>query len=285
MPELERIRWVHRPPARARAAVVAFAGWGDAGESSTGAIDHLLDTLAVDPVAVIEPDEFYDFTVRRPQVEIVGGGQRQVVWPDTRVSLLAVPGESRELVIVRGEEPHARWKTFSAALVDVFEALGVEEVVSLGAFIGQVPHTVPVPLVGSGQQASVLTRHGLLASGYEGPTGIIGVLNQTLLERGVAGLSLWAAVPHYLSSQAYPPGALALVEKALAILDIPIECPVLRIEAAEFRATVDAAVADSEELSGYVEELEQELDPDLVRPAPDSGIRLVEEIERFLRDR
>jgi hypothetical protein len=283
--DLERIRWIHRPHARPRAAVVAFSGWGDAGESSTGAVDHLLGTLAVEAVAVIEPDEFYDFTVRRPQVEIVGGDQRQIVWPDTRVSLLAVPGEERELVIVRGEEPHARWKSFAGALVDTFEVLGVEEVVSLGAFIGQVPHTVPVPLVGSGPRPPVLAHHGLLTSGYEGPTGIIGVLNQALLDRGMAGLSLWAAVPHYLSNQPYPPGALALLEKALEILDLPIECPVLRIEAAEFRATVDAAVADSEELAGYVHELEEELDPDLVRPAPDSGIELVEEIERFLRDR
>lgn len=261
---------------------MAFAGWGDAGEASTEAVDHLVKTLPAQLVARIVSDEYFDFTVRRPEVEIVGGGTRRLIWPDTRILTMASPPGERELVVVRGDEPHLRWRQFAEDVVSVLEALDVEQVVSLGAFIGQVPHTLPVPLVGSASDPSLLAGHHLFASGYEGPTGIVGVLGQILSQHELPALSVWAAVPHYLSNQSYSPGALALLDKALEILGIRADMTLLRSEAEEFRANVDAAVADSDELSDYVRDLEESTE-DEIDVMPDSGTRLVEEIERFLR--
>lgn len=280
---MDRVRWHEPPERRPRVAVTAFAGWGDAGEASTAAVDHLIATLPVHRLASIDPDPFFDFTVRRPEVEIVGGGTRRLVWPETRILEVEPVTGDPGLLVVRGEEPHLRWQSFAADLVEVFEALGVEQVVSLGAFIGQVPHTLPVPLVGSAADPSVLTEHHLFASAYEGPTGIVGVLGQVLAGRGIPAVSVWAAVPHYLSNQGYPPGALALLDKALEIAGIPLDTSLLQREAADFRATVDAAVADSEELTGYVRELEDGSAEEGMEVNPESGTRLVEEIERFLR--
>lgn len=279
---MDRVIWSQQPERRPRAAIVAFGGWGDAGEASTGAVDHLIATLPARLVARIASDEYFDFTVRRPEVEIVGGGTRRLIWPDTRILGMATPPGERELVVVRGDEPHLRWRQFADDLVSSLEALGVEQVVSLGAFIGQVPHTLPVPLVGSSPDSAFLTDHQLFASGYEGPTGIVGVLGQALSDRGLPALSVWAAVPHYLSNQSYSPGALALLDKALEILAIPADTSLLRSEALDFRANVDAAVADSDELSDYVRDLEDSAE-DEIDITPDSGSRLVEEIERFLR--
>ncbi len=245
------------------------------------AVDHLIDLLAGYRFAQVDSDEFFDFQVRRPQVEIGEGGARQIEWPDVSLHALTVPGADRDIVVLTGDEPSARWKQFSRQVCEVFEAVGVNEVVTLGAFIGQVPHTLPVPLVGVASESDLLEEHQLFPSDYEGPTGIIGVLNQAFVDRGMTMLSVWAAVPHYLSNQDYPPGGLALLDKALEIAGITLDTSDLQVDAVDFRGRVDEAVEDSD-LREYIDGLEAESltgDEDV-----DPAERLVEEIERFLND-
>lgn len=278
---MDFVIWEERPVLRDPVAFVAFGGWGDAGGSSTMAVDHLIDLLAGYRFAQVDSDEFFDFQVRRPQVEIGEGGVRQIEWPDVSLHALTVPGADRDIVVLTGDEPSARWKQFSRQVCEVFEAVGVNEVVTLGAFIGQVPHTLPVPLVGVASEPDLLEEHQLFPSDYEGPTGIIGVLNQAFVDRGMTMLSVWAAVPHYLSNQDYPPGGLALLDKALEIAGITLDTSDLQVDAVDFRGRVDEAVEDSD-LREYIDGLEAESltgDEDI-----DPAERLVEEIERFLND-
>jgi proteasome assembly chaperone (PAC2) family protein len=278
---MEYVIWEERPVLRDPVALVAFSGWGDAGAASTLAVDHLIDVLAGYRFARIDADEFYDFQVRRPQVGLVERGRREVEWPDVSIHALTVPGADRDLVIVTGDEPSVRWRRFSGEIGELFEAIGVRDVVTLGAFSGQVPHTLPVPLIGVASDHSHLELHQLLESDYEGPTGIIGVLNVALTDRDLSVVSVWAAVPHYLANQEYPPGALALLDKALEIAEIEFDTSDLQVDAVDFRDKVNEAVEDSD-LREYIDDLEAEslTGEEGVDPAE----RLVEEIEKFLNE-
>lgn len=274
---MDQITWEAIPVLDRPAALIAFEGWGDAGSSSSMAVGELLERPGGSRFARIDPDEFYDFQVRRPQVEIDEGGTRGIEWPD--ISFHAVNFGERDLVVVTGDEPSARWKVFAGLVGTVLHTMGATEVVTMGAFIGQVPHTLAVPLIGVATDAGLLTGYGLSPSGYEGPTGIVGVLNQALTADGFSVVSVWAAVPHYLSNHEYPPGGLALLDKAMQILGIDLDTSEMAASTADYLSQVDVALADSD-LKEYVEGLEAESLTDEEQP----GIRLVEEIERYLKD-
>lgn len=271
------LKWYDRPFLNDPVALVAFEGWGDAGESASQAAVTFLASLNGQLIASMDPDDHFDFQVRRPLVEVDSSGTRDISWP--RNEIHAVKGRERDLVIVLGEEPHYRWKAFITELVDALQSLGVRRAVTMGAFIGQVAHTLPVPLVGSATKPDTLSLHGLLPSGYEGPTGIVGVLNHALGSAGIDVISVWAAVPHYLSNQEYPPAAEALAVKASELVGVSIDIGDLTHASRDFISTVDEAIEENTELLRYVEQLEEDADTEIIR-----GDQLVEEIEDFLRD-
>jgi proteasome assembly chaperone (PAC2) family protein len=272
------LQWIDHPVLTDPVALLAFAGWGDAGESASQAALTFLEELDSELIAVIDPDDHFDFQVRRPIVELDGSGIRSITWPQNEIH--AVRGAERDLVVVLGEEPHYRWKAFTSDVVDALRSLGVRQAVTMGAFIGQVAHTLPVPLVGSSNRPDNLALHGLLSSGYEGPTGIVGVLNHALGYGGIDTISLWAAVPHYLSNQEYPPATEALAIKACELLGISIETEELAMASRQFLSTVDEAISTNADLVRYVQRLEEETDEEEV----EETVRLVEEIEDYLRD-
>ena len=277
---MSSIQWLDRPVLDDPLALIAFEGWGDAGDSASLAAERFLNSADNDLIASFDPDEHFDFQVRRPMVFVDESGTRQIDWPENRIHV--VRNRERDLVVVLGEEPNYKWKAFTGDLVEALLALGVSRVVTLGAFIGQVPHTLPVPLVGSSTKPDSLAGHGLLPSGYQGPTGILGVLNQALGNAGIEVISVWAAVPHYLSNQDYPPAVEALTIKASELLGMTVDIGDLTSKSRQFRDTVDEALEANSELLEYVEQLESEVaeEEDEVE-----GERLVEEIEDFLKDR
>jgi proteasome assembly chaperone (PAC2) family protein len=259
--------------------VLAFAGWGDAGEASTGAVEHLIETLPGGAIGSIDPDTFYEFQARRPLVEVTGEGQRTISWPSNEFHALHLP--DHDLVAFLGEEPHLRWRAFSELISESFQQLGVRRVVTMGAFLGQVAHTRPVPLVGVASIPSLLTNHGLSFSDYQGPTGIVGVVTNHLISLGMEVISIWAAVPHYLANQNYPPAVQALLAKMAEVTGLDLDLDPLGEASSDFRLTVDAAIKESDDVAEYVRRLEEAT----VEPEPETARRLVEEIERFLRDR
>ena len=271
------LQWMETSPLRNPVALIAFEGWGDAGESASQAAEAFLEHLEGDLIAVIDPDDHFDFQVRRPMVSLDSSGIRGITWP--RNELYAVRGAERDLVVVLGEEPHYRWKVFTTELVEALQTLGITRTVTMGAFIGQVAHTLPVPLVGSATRPDALTLHGLLPSGYEGPTGIVGVINHALGNAGIDVISVWAAVPHYLSNQEYPPATEALAVKAAELVGVTLDISDLTLASRTFLSTVEAALEGNDELQQYVEQLEQDADVDVER-----GMRLVSEIEDYLKD-
>jgi proteasome assembly chaperone (PAC2) family protein len=276
---MSSIQWLDRPVLDDPLALIAFEGWGDAGESASLAAERFLESFDNDLIAAFDPDEHFDFQVRRPLVFVDESGTREIDWPENAIHV--VRAEERDLVLVLGEEPNYKWKAFTRDIVEALQTLGVRKAVTLGAFIGQVPHTLPVPLVGSTNEPDSLSSHGLLPSNYQGPTGIIGVLNQALSQAGIDVISVWAAVPHYLSNQDYPPAAEALAIKASELLGMSLDIGDLTSRARQFRDTVDEAIESNSELQEYVEQLESEA----AEEGEEQGERLVEEIEDFLKER
>lgn len=284
---MDPIRRFSKPTLRRPRAVVAFEGWNDACDAASGAINYLRNLAdAEEPFVVIDPEEFFDFQERRPTVQVDEGGTRSLTWPVTKFFAAPQPEEACDLLLVLGEEPRLRWKTFSRSVTQVLVEMDVEEVVLLGAFIGEVPHTKPVPVVGVATDPMLVRKHGLHPSKYEGPTGIIGVLQEACKEVGLPTITLWAATPHYLAANPNPKAMLALLTRCGDVLDMRIDTDELETVAEEFTRRVERAIEASSDLATYVEKLTQrdgsgsddELDDAVTE-------ELVTEIENFLRKR
>ena len=270
-------------PLRRPVALVAFEGWNDAGDAASGAVDHLLGAWEHEPAGEVDPEDFYDFQVTRPMVSYASGDQRTITWPTTRLSVARLPELGRDVVLVRGIEPNMRWRGFCADVLDRLEALGVELVVTLGALLADTPHTRPVPVTGTASDPGAASELGLQRSRYEGPTGIVGVLQERCTARGITGVSLWAAVPHYVSQPPCPKATLALLRRVEDLLDVAVPVGELPDAAEEWERTVSELAAEDEEVAEYVATLEQREAEDGLEEA--SGEDIARQFERYLRRR
>ncbi len=261
--------------------VAAFEGWNDAGDAATGAVEHLEQVWAARSVVEIDPDDYYDFQVNRPSVALVDGTTRRITWPTTRFSVCRPPGVARDVVLVRGLEPNMRWRGFCEELVAVTRQLGVERVVTLGALLADSPHTRPVPVTGTSSDAGTATALGLAPSRYEGPTGIVGVLQDAYATAGLPALSFWAAVPHYVAQPPCPKATIALLRQVEDALDIPVPLADLPERARAWERQVDELTAEDSDIAEYVAQLEQR-EPEVDLPEA-SGEAIAKEFERYLR--
>lgn len=270
------------PPLRRPVLIAAFEGWNDAGEAASDVISHLATAWDAEPVAALDPEDYYDFQVARPRVSS-DSGTRRVVWPTTQV-LLARPADlGRDVLLVDGIEPSFRWRTFTAELLDLATAAGVEQVICLGALLGESPHTRPLPVSVTADDAAARERHGAEAPTYEGPTGITGVLATTATVAGLDTVSLWVSVPHYAAATPSPKAALALVSRIEDVLRSPLPHGDLEEEARAWVRGVDEASADDPDVREYIASLEEAADTAELPEA--SGDAIAREFERYLRGR
>jgi predicted ATP-grasp superfamily ATP-dependent carboligase len=282
---MDSVTFLEHPPLERPALICAFRGWNDGGEAASTAAAYLVERWQGRPVAYLDPEEFYDFQVTRPTVKLEDGITRVIEWPRGEFSQVSSSG--RDAVVLLAHEPNVRWRTFSTAIVDAAKALEAGLLVTLGAFLTDVPHSRPVPVVGSAADEEVADRLGLSRSQYEGPTGITGVLHDASNRAGLPSVSLWAAVPHYLPSAPNPKAALALVERAGALLEMSVDTAPLTAAAAEWEQEVGHLVEGSEELVEYVQRLEAAADegPSLGgSPVIPTGDSIAAEVERYLRE-
>jgi proteasome assembly chaperone (PAC2) family protein len=264
--------------------VAAFEGWNDAGDAATAAIEHLQLTWEATELSEVDPDDYYDFQVTRPTVRMVDGVTRRVEWPTTRLSVCRPPGATRDVVLVHGIEPNMRWRKFCAELIGQIEDLGITTVITLGALLADTPHTRPVPVTGTAYDAASAARFGLERSRYEGPTGIVGVLQDACVQAGIPAISIWAAVPHYVSQPPSPKATLALLHRVEEVLDIEVPLGDLPEQAEEWQRTVSEMAEEDEDVRNYVRALEERGDADLALNET-SGDAIAAEFERYLRRR
>ena len=279
---MTHVRFSRRPSVDAPALIVAFRGWNDGGEASTSALAYLRDRWEAEPFADVDPEDFFDFQVTRPDVRLVDGVTRKIEWPENRFWHARVGG--RDAILFLGVEPNVRWRTFTEAMLEVGRELGVGIAVTLGAFLADVPHSMETPVTGSAGDSERAQQLGLSTSRYEGPTGIVGVLHDAFAKGGMVTASLWGAVPHYLPGGPNPKAALALVRKVTSFLALPVETDTLERAAESWEQQVSATIADNAELSAYVKQLEEVAAEREGPPEIPSGDALAAEFERFLRD-
>ncbi|MFE9453263.1 PAC2 family protein [Streptomyces sp. NPDC006739] len=263
--------------------VAAFEGWNDAGDAASTAVAHLEREWKGEVFAALDAEDYYDFQVNRPTV-FMDAGVRKITWPTTRLSVVRVGGEKpRDLVLVRGIEPSMRWRSFCNELLGFAHELGVELVVVLGALLGDTPHTRPVPVSGVTSDPDLAQRMDLEETKYEGPTGIVGVLQEACTHAGVPAVSLWAAVPHYVSQPPNPKATLALLNRLEDLLDLRIPLGELPEDARAWQVGVDQLAAEDSEVAEYVQTLEEARDTAELPEA--SGEAIAREFERYLRRR
>jgi predicted ATP-grasp superfamily ATP-dependent carboligase len=268
--------------------IMAFSGWNDAAEAASGAVEHLLsgwrdknDDVLPELIANVESEDFYDFQVNRPVVSIDESEIRSITWPSTQIFGMAIPSMSRDLVIVTGVEPSMKWKSFTSDILDLADDLEVSLIVSLGSLLADVPHTRPITVTGTGAHPSIANRLGVSVSKYEGPTGILGIIQDGCMRRGIDAISLWAAVPHYAANAPSPKATLALINTLEEFLNIKIPLSDLPDRADAWEKEVNDLSAEDSEIAEYVKALEESKD---AAELPDiSGDTIAKEFERYLR--
>lgn len=263
--------------------VAAFEGWNDAGDAASTAVDHMDREFKGEVFAALDAEDYYDFQVNRPTVWM-DGGVRRITWPTTRLSVVRIQSpKPRDLVLVRGIEPSMRWRSFCNEILGFAHELGVEMVVVLGALLGDTPHTRPVPVTGVTSDPELATSLNLEESRYEGPTGIVGILQEACTHAGIPAVSLWAAVPHYVSQPPNPKATLALLNRLEDLLDLRIPQGELPEDARAWQVGVDQLAAEDSEVAEYVQTLEEARDTAELPEA--SGEAIAKEFERYLRRR
>jgi len=274
-----------RPDLRRPVLVAAFRGWNDGGQGATLGGGYLAKQWGAESFAEIDPENFYDFQAVRPNVSLEDGLTRKLEWPSNTFLHAPIPGLDRDAVILLGVEPNLRWKTYTALVLGLVQELEVELVVTLGSLLADVPHTRPAPVSAAASDPSLVDELGVEASRYEGPTGILGILLDACRQEGIPSVSLWAAVPHYVSLAPSPRAALALCRRLGELIGTDIDVAELEQAAEEYNEQVSEAVTSDAETAAYVEELERRVDMMEAAEELPSGESLAAELTRFLRER
>lgn len=269
-------------------AVIAFAGWNDAAAAATNAARFVVRRLGARKFATIDPEPFIDFRETRPTVRVNSRDEREISWPANDFFYARNPTGPHDIVVAIGIEPNLRWRTFADAYAGLFRDMNVKLSVSLGALMAEVPHTREVRVTGSAFDPSVAKNLDLSVSNYEGPTGIVGVLHQTLRERQLPAASLWANVPHYITTAQNPPATIALLRRLQKILAIEFDYSELDAAGSRFLQEINTAISGNSDLMEYVRRLETTVDSG-VDGTPVEGTALpaaadlVLDVEAFLR--
>jgi hypothetical protein len=284
--------------ASGRLLVVAFEGWNDAGEAASGAVRTLRDQLDLVPLTEVDPEDYFDYQFNRPTVALDENGDRQLLWPtvamygpvspETHAAGLALDAEldvtgnnGDNVYLLVGTEPSRGWKTFTQEILEVVEANEITAIVFLGAMLADVPHTRPISVFVSSENPEVREQLSVERSSYEGPVGILSALGDAAEKAGIPTLSIWASVPHYVHNAPSPKATLALIDKLEEIVDVVIPRGDLVDEAAAWESGIDALASDDDDMSTYIEQLEQARDT--VDSPEASGEAIAQEFEKYLR--
>jgi proteasome assembly chaperone (PAC2) family protein len=282
--------WRERPELRAPVMVSAFKGWNDAGEAASAALSYIRDSFDSREVARIDPEEFYDFTAVRPTVKLTADSTRAIEWPENSFSVAPVPGAEADLVMLQGVEPSLRWRRFTDDVISAARQLDARLVITLGALLADVPHSRPVGITGITSDEALVERLGFEEPTYEGPTGIVGILQRACAEAGLPVVSIWASVPHYVAASPNPKVALALVRAFEGATGLAVDGAELETAAEDYERQVTAAVASDPEVKAFVERLESAMDDAHAENPPDEGQlpsadTIASDFQRFLRQR
>jgi len=275
------------PHLRSPVMVCSFRGWNDAAAAASTALGAVASSFDSELIAKVDPEDYFDFQSTRPTIVLSEGQTRRIEWPENNLVAVRIPTADRDLVLLDGTEPNLRWRTFSETIATAADALGVEMVITLGALIAEVSHTLPVPITGLASDQELVEELELERSNYEGPTGIVGVVHDLCRQAGISSASLWAAVPHYVAAVPNPKAALALLRRLEGLTGIAVEASELEEETSDYEEQIGRAIAANPEIEDLVSRIEAE-QVDLMTEEGDdlpSADTIAREFQRFLRQR
>lgn len=275
------------PELRSPMLVCAFRGWNDAAGAASTALATLAASFDAELIAEVDPEDYFDFQATRPTISLAEGQTRRIDWPQNNLVSVRVPAADRDLVLLDGTEPNLRWRTFSETVATAADTLGVEMVITMGALIAEVSHTLPVPITGLASDRRLVEELDLERSSYEGPTGIVGVVHDCCRSLGMTSASLWAAVPHYVAAVPNPKGALALLRRLEGLTGIAVDATELEEETASYEEQIGRAVAANPEISELVDRIEAEQVEQLGsgEESVPSADTIAREFQQFLQQR
>jgi len=286
---VEPLQWHQDPPElRSPILVCAFRGWNDAAAAASTALGTVASSLDAEVGAEVDPEEFFDFQANRPTITLTEGQTRHIEWPENSLLAARAAGAERDLVLLDGTEPNLRWRTFADLIAGAADRMGVEMVITLGALIAEVAHTMPVPITGIASDEQLVERLDLTRSNYEGPTGVVGVLHDSCRRAGMTSASLWAAVPHYVAAVPNPKAALALLRRLEGLTGIAVDASELEDETSSYEEQVGRAVAANPEIEELVERIEAEQVEQLEDEGGEnlpSADTIARDFQQFLRQR
>lgn len=283
---MDSLRWEGDvPQLRSPILVCTFRGWNDAAASASTALETIAESLDAEPLAEIDSEEYFDFQATRPTITLIEGQARRIDWPRNALTAVRVPAADHDLVLLDGTEPNLRWRTFSETIATAAETLGVEMVVTMGALVAEVSHTLPVPITGLASDEDLVEELDMQRSSYEGPTGIVGVVHDCCRRAGMTSASLWAAVPHYVAAVPNPKAALALLRRLEGLTGVAVDASELEREANSYEEQIGRAIAANPEIEELVERIEAEQVEQLGGEVEDlpSADTIAREFQRFLR--
>ena len=272
------------PQLRNPILVCSFRGWNDAAAAASTALGAVGDAFDSELIAEVDAEDYFDFQATRPTIVLSEGQARRIDWPQNNLIAARVPAAERDLVLLDGTEPNLRWRTFSETIATAADALGVEMVITLGALIAEVSHTLPVPITGLASDEKLVEELDLQRSNYEGPTGIVGVVHDCCRQVGMSSASLWAAVPHYIAAVPNPKAALALLRRLEGLTGIAVDATDLEEEATGYEDQIDRAIAANPEIEELVDRIEAEQSEQLQSPEDiPSADSIARDFQQFLR--
>jgi proteasome assembly chaperone (PAC2) family protein len=285
---VDSLKWhTDVPQLRSPVLVCSFRGWNDAAGAASAALGAVAQSFDSEQIAEVDPEEYFDFQATRPTIVLSEGQTRHIEWPSNELIAIRIPGAERDLVLFDGTEPNLRWRTFSEMLATAADALGVEMVITLGALVAEVSHTLPVPITGLASDEQLVEELDLQRSSYEGPTGIVGVVHDCCRRLGMTSASLWAAVPHYVAAVPNPKAALALLRRLEGLTGIAVDAGELEEETASYEEQIGRAVAANPEIAELVERIEAEQVEQLGEESGElpSADTIAREFQQFLQQR
>ena len=259
---MEYIQYNSQPELRNPVLVAALAGWNDAADAATTAIKFLIDRWKPTKIAEIDIEDFFVFTETRPTIRYVDGIQRTIIWPSSQFLAYQAPDLSHDIILYLGAEPQLKWKTFSKTFLEVSKHFKVSELVLLGALLADIPHSIAVPITGTSSNTDLKERlheMDIHSSRYEGPTGMIGVLQDAFRRAAIPAASLWAAAPHYLAATPNIKVTSALLTYLNTFMSFGLELSDIQADAIRFEEQITSLVARDPEASAYVRRLEEQI--------------------------
>ena len=250
------IHWERHPRTKKAIMIAAFEGWNDGGSASSNSLRRLIEAFEAEKFASLDPEPFYLFSENRPNVKLVDGTTREIEWQTNDFYHGRMPGSNRDVILFIGNEPNLLWRTYCANLASVARVQEVETVVTLGAYLADVLYTLPVQVTGVSNYIDIEGKHGVNRSKYEGPTGIAGVFTDYCRQEKFQTLSLWAAVPYYISIP-NPKAVHSLMSKLQEVYSFDIDLSHLEKDADNFDNEINDVVAKDPNVAAYMRELKK----------------------------